>query len=198
MPGTGSYKRTTQNQGGGPAKYGTAISLIGIPRLLARVISRRAYGNTSANNELICSTITLFNGTINNGSDVEVKTEVKTKLKNKILFTKKNDIPPINTTTNITDLTIGGTDGISLGLTNGCWIRYGFNVFDEEIQTIRIIQGNNDYSVTGTIESDIIDNIDGFVLVVIENITDITNNGGGDGIYNINDPITIQVSLPPP
>ena len=101
MPGTGSYKRTTQNQGGGPAKYGTAISLIGIPRLLARVISRRAYENTSVNNELTCS-ITLFNGTINGGNLIQLKT----KLKNKILFTRDIDIPPINTTTDINDLTM--------------------------------------------------------------------------------------------
>ena len=194
MPGTGSYKRTTQNQGGGPAKYGTAISLIGIPRLLARVISRRAYENTSANNELICSTITLFNGIINNLNEVD------TKLKNKILFTKNIDIPPINTTLNITDLNVGGTDGIAMRLNFECLIRYGFNVNFIEIQTIRIIQGNNDYSVTGTIISEQLERTE-YILITFGKITVITDNNGGtggNGIYNINDPITIQFSLPPP
>jgi len=190
MPGTGSYKRTTQNQGGGPAKYGTAISLIGIPRLLARVISRRAYGNTSANNELICSTITLFNGIINN------LIELDTKLKNKILFTTNlRDIPPINTTTDIKNLNIGGTDGIGLGLTLECLIKQGL-ILNEKIQIIRIIQGNNDYSVTGTItETELLQRTE-YILLIFRNITVITDNGVGDGIYNINDPITIQFSTP--
>lgn len=183
MPGTGSNKSTTQNQGGGPAKYGTAISLIGIPRLLARVISRRAYENTSVNNELICSTITLFDGIYND----------HTELKNKILFTRNMDIPMPITTTDITDLTIDGTDGIAIRLTVEDFIKRGFSPTDT-IQTIRIIQGNNDYSVTGTIRG--LGGIDNNLTLTISIITVITDNGGGDGIYNINDPITIQFSTP--
>ena len=188
MPGTGSYKRTTQNQGGGPAKYGTAISLIGVRRLLARVISRRAYENTSVNNELICSTITLFNGTL------ATSDEILTKLKNKIMFSTNITAPPplITATLNITDLTTGGNDGVVMRLTAECLIKQGLNL-NIEVQTIRIIQGNNDYSVTGTIEEAAI--IDGFVVVAFKDITVITDNGGG-GIYNINDPITIRFSTP--
>ena len=79
-------------------------------------------------------------------------------------------------------------------------IRYGFNVNFIEIQTIRIIQGNNDYSVTGTIISEQLERTE-YIPITFGNITVITDNNGGtggNGIYNINDPITIQFSLPPP
>jgi len=189
MPGTGSYKRTTQNQGGGPAKYGTAISLIGVRGLLARVISRRAYENTSVNNEPTGSTITLFDGIFSDHNE----------LKNKILFSVDIDVTgSITTTPNLNDLSIGGSDGIVMRLTIEGFIKHGFNL-DEEIQTIRIIQGNNDYSLTGTIGG--LNNINNNITLTISNITVITDNNGGsggDGIYNIIDPITIRFSLPSP
>ncbi len=75
-------------------------------------------------------------------------------------------------------------------------IKQGLNI-NEQIQTIRIIQGNNDYSVTGTASDAAFTE---YVPVIFSNITVITDNnegGGGNGIYNINDPITVRFSLPP-